>query len=53
MDLYDVHLQLIQISNNNLKTKKKMIKIYIKKTENYYPIYAKIRFVTLKKFQID
>jgi hypothetical protein len=27
VDLYEAYLQLIQISNNNLKTKKKIIKI--------------------------
>jgi hypothetical protein len=27
VDLYDAHLQLTQISNNNPKTKKKIIKI--------------------------
>jgi hypothetical protein len=26
-DLYEAHLQLIQISNNNPKTKKKILKI--------------------------
>ena len=26
VDLYEAHLQLTQISNNNLKTKKKIIK---------------------------
>jgi len=27
VDLYEAHLQLTQISNNNLNTKKKIIKI--------------------------
>jgi hypothetical protein len=27
MNLYEAHLQLTKISNNNLKTKKKIIKI--------------------------
>jgi hypothetical protein len=48
VDLYEFHLQLIQISNNNPKTKKK-----IKKIKNLYPKYTIIRFVTIKKFQID
>jgi len=49
VNLYETHLQLIQISNNNPKTKKKIIKII--KISNYYPKYVGIRFVTLKKFQ--
>jgi hypothetical protein len=52
VNLYEAHLQFTQISNNNPKTKKKIIKI-IKKTKNYYPKYVKIIFVTLKKFQIN
>jgi hypothetical protein len=47
VDLHEVHLQLNQISDNKPKTKKKIIKIVKKK--NYYPRYARIKFVTPKK----
>ena len=52
MDLYEAQLQLTLINNNNPKTKKKIIKNN-NKSENYHPKYARIRFVTLKKSQIN